>query len=155
MDYFAQPIQHLLPHAEPMILIHGLVELGETWLIAAVDLSRPTLFTGPSGTPAYVALEYMAQAIAAYAGSQNAARNLPPQIGFLLGTRAFTSAAVVLPSQGTALVRVDVVFAEEASVSLFDCSLFLANAPEVLLAQASIKVFQPEDAHRVIESLNS
>ena len=82
MDYFAQPIQHLLPHAEPMILIHGLVELGETWLIAAVDLSRPTLFTGPSGTPAYVALEYMAQAIAAYAGSQNAARNLPPQIGF-------------------------------------------------------------------------
>ena len=71
-----------IAHAEPMILIHGLVELGETWLIAASSLSRPTLFTGPSGTPAYVALEYMAQAIAAYAGSQNAARNLPPKSVF-------------------------------------------------------------------------
>lgn len=137
------------------MLIHGLVELGETWLVAAVDLSRPNLFTGTAGTPAYVALEYMAQAVAAYAGSQNAARNLPPQIGFLLGTREFASAQVLLPSQGIALIRVDVVFAEESSVSLFECSLYLAEPPATQLAWATLKVFQPSDVHAVIESLNS
>lgn len=155
MDFSSRPISHLLPHAEPMVLVHALVELGETWLVAAVDLSRPNLFTGAAGTPAYVALEYMAQAVAAYAGSQNLARNLPPQIGFLLGTREFTSAQVLLPSHGTALIRVDVVFAEEASVSLFECSMYLAEPPALRLASATLKVFQPSDLSAVIESLNS
>lgn len=155
MDYLARPIHHLLPHAEPMILIHALVEQGDNWLIAAVDLSRPNLFSGPAGTPAYVALEYMAQAIAAYAGSQNAARQLPPSIGFLLGTRQFETAAPLLPRQGVALIRAEVVFAEEASVSLFECSMYLAESPGIKLAWASIKAFQPGDVHAVIESLNS
>jgi predicted hotdog family 3-hydroxylacyl-ACP dehydratase len=154
MDYFSHPISALVPHADPMLLIHGLVEQGETWLIAAVDLSRTNLFATTAGIPSYVALEYMAQTISAYAGSQNSAKHLPPHIGFLLGTRHFVSSSVYLPSEGTALIRVDVIFAEASTVSLFDCRMYLALAPGTELARATIKAFQPDDAHAILETLN-
>ncbi|HEY6527498.1 MAG TPA: hypothetical protein VIZ65_02305 [Cellvibrionaceae bacterium] len=153
MDYFAHPISHLLPHADPMVLIHGFVDQGESWLIAAVDLSRANVFSTPEGIPSYVALEYMAQTISAYAGSQNAARDLPPQIGFLLGTRQFESNLVYLPSEGVALLRVDAIFAEEAAVCLFECSMYSPDTPNTQLAWATIKVFQPDNVHLVLESL--
>jgi predicted hotdog family 3-hydroxylacyl-ACP dehydratase len=155
MNYFANPISHLLPHADPMVLIHGYVDQGESWLIAAVDLSRANVFSTPEGTPSYVALEYMAQTIAAYAGSQNLARDLPPQIGFLLGTRQFESSSVYLPSEGVALLRVDAIFAEEATVCLFECSMYVPGEPATQLARATIKVFQPDDVHSVLESFSA
>lgn len=155
MDFLSQPIKHLLPHRDEMVLIHGFVERGDSWLIAAVDLARPNLYSTEHGIPSYVALEYMAQTISAYAGSQNATKQLPPQIGFLLGTRQLDCLATYLPTAGIALVRVDAVFAEEAAVSLFECSLYLPDSPSPALARATIKVFQPDDARAIIETLNS
>lgn len=155
MDFLSQPIDHLLPHRDEMVLIHGFVARGDSWLIAAVDLARPNPYSTEHGIPSYVALEYMAQTISAYAGSQNAAKQLPPQIGFLLGTRQLDCQTTYLPTTGIALVRVDVVFAEEATVSLFECCLYLPDSPNSPLARATIKVFQPDDARAIIESLNS
>jgi predicted hotdog family 3-hydroxylacyl-ACP dehydratase len=86
------PVEHLLPHADPMILLHGVVGCDEQSLTACVDLAQPHIFSHPQGAPAYVALEFMAQAISAYSGVQRRALNLPPQIGFLLGTRHFSAA---------------------------------------------------------------
>lgn len=145
------PVAALLPHAAPMVLLERVVTYGEDWLIAAVDLGRSNILADGIGVPAYATLEYMAQAISAYAGIKRVLAGQQAQIGFLLGTSSFESLYNYLPDQGEAFVRIDVVFAEESLVSLFDCHVYIAGEEGVELARASLKVFQPDDANALLK----
>ena len=51
------------------------------------------LFVEDGQVPAWVGIEYMAQAIAAWAGCRARAAGKPPQLGFLLGSRPGSSFA--------------------------------------------------------------
>ncbi len=81
------PIAELLPHAGPMVLLDALVEAGDGRVVARVTLRPASLFVEDGKVPAIVAIEYMAQAIGAYAGLRARAAGGAPRIGYLLGTR--------------------------------------------------------------------
>jgi len=80
-------IEHYLPHAKPMILIDNIVSFGDDFIQTTVLINKNSVFFDEKGVPSYIALEYMAQSIAAWNGLQARDMNEPPKIGFLLGSR--------------------------------------------------------------------
>ncbi len=86
-------IETLLPHAKPMVLVDRAIEIGETSIHSQVDIDKHLLFFNQETktVPAYVGIEFMAQSIAAWSGYQALQRGEEPPIGFLLGSRRYTT----------------------------------------------------------------
>ncbi len=84
----------LLPHAGRMILLDRVTGYDETTVEAelAVRPSNP-FFEAGKGIAAHIAIEWMAQACAAFVGLEALRNNQPVRVGFLLGTRNFRGGA--------------------------------------------------------------
>ena len=93
------------------------------------------------GVGGWVGIEYMAQAVAAWAGWQALQQGVPPRIGFLLGTRRYRSVAR-FACGGRLRVEVERSYQTDNGLGLFDCRI---AAGERELARAQITVFGPDD----------
>jgi predicted hotdog family 3-hydroxylacyl-ACP dehydratase len=94
MAHMAYSPEQLLPHAAPMILLDEILDANQTSLRATLRVPKNGLFNDPvynGAVPAWVGIEYMAQAIAAHAGFLSQLNGNPPTIGFLLGSRLYRS----------------------------------------------------------------
>ncbi|MDR6395470.1 hotdog family protein [Herbaspirillum seropedicae] len=144
------PIEQLLPHAAPMILIDRVVAVNEEQLQAELEIRPDSLFHTGSGVGAWVGIEYMAQSIAAWAGYQELRQGGRAKIGFLLGARRYSCS---VPEFVTGLrlgVSVQLLLQAENGLGSFDCRITdLATQQE--LAQATVSVFQPHDATHYLQ----
>jgi len=145
-DDTLMPIANLVPHAGAMCLLDRMLEHGEEHLVAELTVPAQGLFNDSqgagSGVGAWVGIEYMAQAVAAWAGVQGRANGEAPKIGFLLGSRRY-QCTVARFEQGQVL-RVEIArqFQADNGLGLFDCRIL---AQGQLLAQAQLTVFGPSD----------
>ena len=80
-------IRTLVPHAGPMLLLDRIVSVDAESVCAEVRIRKDSLFCVDGGVGAWVGLEYIAQAIAVYAGFRAALRGEAVKVGFLLGTQ--------------------------------------------------------------------
>ena len=137
------PLDQLLPHRQPMILLTRMVGAGTTIGVCEVEIGPETLFCEGEGVAAYVGIEYMAQAVAAYSGYQRRCQGLPIEVGFLLGAPKFTShCRAFLPGQ---TLRVEVAHVwGESQLACFECTITDAQTG-ALLQQAQLCVFKPEN----------
>lgn len=135
-------VAELVPHAGVMSLLSRIVDYGDGWLRAEIDIGPDSTFADDNGVPAWIGLEYMAQTIAAYAGLQERRRGKAPKIGFLLGTRNYSASADYFAPGETlsVLAREEVV--GDNGLNVFKCEL----QGEQVSAAAVINVFQPDDA---------
>ncbi len=81
------PIEQLLPHRPPMILIDRLVQTHGSKTVCEVVIGPHSMFLQAAGVPAFVGIEYMAQTVAAHGGYQSHLEGQPIVVGLLLGTR--------------------------------------------------------------------
>ena len=91
MDASSTPVAELVPHGPEMTLIERLVSYDSARSVATARIDERSVFFEHGGVPAWAGLEYMAQAIAAHAGFAARLRGERPAVGFLLGTRAYSS----------------------------------------------------------------
>ncbi len=148
MNEVLPPLATLMPHAGPMLLLDRLISVDDESLQAEVTIRRERLFCAPDGVGAWVGIEYMAQAAAAFAGYQAmssgqagpAEQARPaPRPGFLLGTRSYTS-SLDRYTPGSVLRIVARPMGQGGNgLTLFDCSISL-GADDI--ARATISVFQ-------------
>lgn len=89
---------------------------------------------------AWVALEYMAQAIAAFAGLNARARGEAPKVGFLIGSRHFSCTVAYLPVGTTLEISVVRQLEDDGGLGLFDGTM---TGPGIS-ANATLSVFQPK-----------
>ena len=136
------PVAQLVPQAPPMILIDAVVGWHDAGLVAALEV-RPDgpFFEAGKGVAAHVALEWMAQACAAFVGAQAREAGLPVRIGFLLGTRAFTASVPWYLAGEAVEVAVTLTFRDE-EMAVFDCR---ARGAAGGVAAAALTVYQPLD----------
>lgn len=144
------PLEQLLPHAAPMILLSRALSWRDDCLLAEVDISPAShLFDEAlGGVPSYICIEYMAQAIAALAGCRALAHGLPVQIGFLLGSRKLQLHQPLLAAGSRVQVQVSRLLQDPDGLSVFDCQLLDSSGQ--LLAEANVNVFQPDNAEAFI-----
>src|SRR5687768_10510576 len=98
MDASSTPVAELVPHGPEMTLIERLVSYDSARSVATARIDESSVFFEHGGVPAWAGLEYMAQAIAAHAGFAARLRGERPAVGFLVGTRAYSSFVTHFPA---------------------------------------------------------
>ena len=145
------PVAELIPHAADMILIDAVESFDDDTLHAVATVQADGLFSQADGSlPNWLALEIMAQAVAAWAGCQARAAGLPVELGFLLGTRRFTPYVDKLPAGARLAVHVARSMQDEAfGLGVFECSLSQDNGQR--LAEARLNVYRPPNVAQYIQ----
>ena len=148
----AIPIGELLPHGAAMTLIDRLVSYDTARSVATAVVTESNPFFDGAGVPAWTGLEYMAQTIAAHAGLAARLRGERPAVGFLLGTRAYSSRVSAFPIGATLTIEV-APQAVDAGFAAFDCSI----AMERVVATAVVSTYVPSAAElaRLLERSGS
>lgn len=133
-------IRSLVPHAGPMVLLDRVISADEDSLLAEVRIRSDSLFCNTGGVGAWVGIEYMAQAIGAWAGYTARLRGEPVKLGFVLGTRRYECRRPIFTLGSLLRVHILRVFQDENGLGSFECSI---DNEEGRVATAIITVFQP------------
>lgn len=133
------PVAEIVPHAGNMILIDEILDYDEDMLVAQVTIRESSLFlTADNVVPAWVGIEYMAQAIAAWAGLQARLKGEGVMLGYLLGTRHYQTDRVEFLLGETLKITVTRKY-QENDLGVFDCEI----QAEQIAVQATLNVYQP------------
>jgi len=127
-----------------MVLLDRVISADEESLCAEVTIRSDTLFCSAGGVGAWIGIEYMAQAIGAWAGYAARLRGEPPKLGFLLGTRRYDSRRPIFVLGSKLRVYVHRVFQNENGLGSFECAI---DDEEGRVATATVTVFQPRDVN--------
>lgn len=141
-------IRSLVPHAGPMVLLDRVVSADADNLLAEVRIRSDSLFCNADGVGVWVGIEYMAQAIAAWAGCIARSRGEPVKLGFLLGTRRYECSRPIFVIGSLLQVHVRRVFQDESGLGSFECYI---DDEQGRVATATVTVFQPHNVNDFLE----
>ncbi len=134
-------LQDLLPHSGKMLLLDELIDWGEDWLEAVVNVTENSMFVENGQLSALVVIEYMAQSIAALAGLRSKNNDEAVRIGLLLGTRKYDSNVDKIHVGSRLQIHIKEMFLEENGLGVFQCK---ATAPGVEIT-CNLNVYHPDD----------
>lgn len=139
-------IEELVPHAGRMCLLDQLVSSEGDGLVAELTINSDGMFfdsMGPgTGVGGWVGIEYMAQAVAAWAGLQSRRDGGKPLIGFLLGSRNYQSRRASFAAGEVLRICVQREFQADNGLGQFDCRIEIQDET---VANAKLTVFGPPD----------
>jgi predicted hotdog family 3-hydroxylacyl-ACP dehydratase len=136
-----------------MVLLDRVVTVDDESLCAEVTIKTGALFCDDTGVGAWVGLEYMAQAIGAYAGYVARLRGEPIKLGFLLGTRRYDCSRARFPLGSILRVSVKRALQGENGLASFECAI--ADVARGPAATATLTVFQPPDSEEFLRGRSS
>jgi predicted hotdog family 3-hydroxylacyl-ACP dehydratase len=131
-------IAGLLPHSGRMVLLDKIVEFGSESLTAELIVRDDGLLGDETGVPAWAGIEYMAQAVGAYAGIKSKLAGEPIRLGYLLGTRRYSS-NVSRFAVGTALTVQVINLIQDETLGVFDCRI----RGDTIEVNANLNVYRP------------
>ena len=141
-------IEEVIKHRKPKRLVDELISFDEDSACVLVNVNEESEFYQAErrGVPSYIGIEYMAQCIAAQAGANELASGGDIRLGFLLGTRKYKPNCTFFTCGETLQVTATRLLADAAGLSVFECTIVAKNQQEIILAQAKINVYQPDNA---------
>ena len=142
-------IRSVVPHSGRMLLVDRLLAGDEDSVTVSALVRAENPFADATGVPAWVGIEYMAQAVAAWAGCRALARGEPAKIGFLLGTRRYLSAGAHFSFGAQLRIEARRELFGENGLGMFACRIFEGERE---LASANVSVFEPPDPAAFMES---
>lgn len=149
-------IRTLVPHAGTMMLLDRLLAVGQETLCAEVRIGADTLFCDGARVGGWVGVEYMAQAVAAFAGYHARQLGQPVKIGFLLGARRYECGTACFALGSVLHVSVKRALQGENGLGAFECRIDDAAKPaDAALASATITVFQPDSAAEFLQNTSN
>lgn len=133
-------LEDIVPHRAPMLLIDRIVQNSKEELVAEVRIHEKTFGYEKNSVPAWFGIEYMAQAIAAYNGVNFGIPGRKPEIGFLVGVRAYQVSVEAFPLHSVVRVAVKPNFIID-NAGTFDCKIILDNK---VIGSAVITTYKPD-----------
>lgn len=140
--------REFVPHSGIMARLEEIVSVDDTKLVGALTIREDDPFLENGAVPAWAMIEYMAQAIAAYAGYHARQRGEPVATGFLLGSRRFESTAATFPSGTRLTVSVTANTLGSEGLSSFRCHV---DANGVETVSGTLNVFKPKNLEAYLE----
>ena len=145
---FAYTPAQVLPHSGDMRLIDAILGYDAESVRCRVRVRRDSPFCEADGVPAWVGVEYMAQAMGVYSGIELLQRGEQPRIGFLIGTRRYDAAVPVFPFGTDLEITARVVLWDEDNLFAFDCAISEGGRK---LAWGEVKAFRPLDVQAYLK----
>jgi len=147
-DIVFPAVEEILPHRGVMLLLDRITAVDDEQLCAQARVQPDAWYAdGQGNMPAYITIELMAQAIAAFVGLEHRRHGRPVKIGVLLGTRKFTCAVPVIAPETVLDVVAKLIYREPEGLGAFDCYIMAGDAR---VAEATIKVYEPDDPARFL-----
>lgn len=135
------PLEAYLPHRGPAIVLDSVRAFTEEGCVAEARVRPGAWYLDAQGEmPAWVGLEMMAQAAAAFSGHRNTLSGRPIRVGYLLGSRAFNASVPAFPVGTPLEIHVRVLFLDPDGLGAFQCELRQAGT---LVAEATLKAIEP------------
>ncbi len=117
-------VTDLILHRGPSMLLDRILDASTTRCLASVRLEPGAWYLQADGTvPAWVGLEWMAQAAAAFSGHRHREAGREPRIGFLLGTRGYEALVPSFPLGADLEVEAEVLFLDDSGPGAFTCEV--------------------------------
>jgi predicted hotdog family 3-hydroxylacyl-ACP dehydratase len=137
------PMDDWVPHRGAMSLLDRIEHCDDQGVVACVRVPAEGLFLGADGMPAWVGIEYMAQAVAAWSGARARAGGGSPRIGFLLGSRRYEAQVPAFAIGADLRVFAHCELTSENGLGIFDCRIVHDGQ---VLATGRLSVFEPAAA---------
>jgi predicted hotdog family 3-hydroxylacyl-ACP dehydratase len=137
-NYKSIDVAELIPHSGKMVLLDRIISCDDISLSAELVVRDDGLLGNDKTVPAWVGIEYMAQAVAAYAGIMAKQAGEPIKLGFLLGTRRYNSNIAEFRVGSTITVRVEKIL-QNNNLGAFECRI---QGGDVAVS-ANLNVYQP------------
>jgi predicted hotdog family 3-hydroxylacyl-ACP dehydratase len=131
-----------VPHRGAMNLLDSVAQCNEHAIEARVRVPADGLFASAEGTPAWIGIEYMAQAVAAWSGARARAGGGSPRIGYLLGSRRYEAAVPLFEAGAELRVFAHCELMGDNGLGMFDCRI---EQDGRVLASGRLSVFEPPD----------
>ena len=131
----------VVPHGEPMSLLEEITNYTDESLEAAVTIRNSSMFYTNKGVPAWVGIEYMGQAIAAWAGVAARLEGQSVKVGFLVSCRRYESPLDYFPLGSELRVSATRLTGESPGLMVFECAI----QGEEFIIKANLNVFMPSD----------
>jgi predicted hotdog family 3-hydroxylacyl-ACP dehydratase len=132
-----QAIETLIPHRGPMLLIDAVVASGEHDIVCRARVRDGNLFLRGRTMRTVICLEYMAQAVAAFAGLHTKEPGVP-RVGYLIAANMKLSAASL--ELGDELVVAATRIWGDSALGKFECTV---TRLDIRVAEATVSVYQP------------
>ncbi len=129
-----------VPHRGAMSLLDAVEHCDDERIEARVRVPAGGLFEGADGMPAWVGIEYMAQAIAAWSGARARTAGGSPRIGYLLGSRRYEAAVPAFEAGAELRVFAQCELTGDNGLGVFDCRIEQAGR---VVASGRLNVFEP------------
>ena len=135
-------LPQVLPHGPGMVLLDRLLGYEAEAVTCEVIIRPDSRFCDGRSVPAWVGLEYMAQALGVFTGIARLQQGRPVQVELLLGTRAYDCAVPAFAVGSRLQVRVKLLFWDPDGVCAFACEIREGAA---VLARSEVKGYEPDD----------
>lgn len=139
--------EECVPHSGNMVLLDRLVSVGDETLTAELTVRADGLFDSDGQVPAYLGIEYMAQAIAAFAGYHALEENRDVKLGFLLGTRRYICNVSHFNVGAKLEIKAERLLNESNGLAAFSCTIYGDNVQ----VSANLNVFQPDNIEQYLQ----
>jgi predicted hotdog family 3-hydroxylacyl-ACP dehydratase len=139
----ARAARELLPHEGDAVLLDEAWAQSATRTRASALVRTGTPFSDlPDGWPAWLAIELLAQVVAASAGLREYRPGVRARLGLLLGAREFRSQLALLPVGAQLELTVDESSREPNGMGVYDGRVEIAGET---IASAILSVYLPAD----------
>ena len=139
-------VAELVPHEGNMCFLSSVESFDEASLHAKAHIKPSNPFLLEGSVASWVGIEYMAQAIAAWAGTEALEKGEPIKVGLLVGTRKYVVNSPGFPLHSELNIFVKSVMQAENGLGVFDCRI----ENEGNWVEARINVFLPDDIKAVL-----
>ena len=143
IDY---PIEDLIKHRRGMLLVDRLVSYNLSEVVVEVVLKEDASFLNKDYVPAWVGIEYAAQAVAAWAGLQAIHDDKEAKIGLLLSCRRYKSTRPRFMLGEVLNVHAREEFSD-GQMGAYSCSIYDEAGMEVVMV--SLNTFMPENVKEI------
>ncbi len=135
------PLEDLLPHRGPMLLLEGLLEANLHRVLCSLQVRPQSSFCEHGYVPPVIALEYMAQAASVLMGIRRRHAKVPRGNGYLLGTRRLQLMTPRIASGSELLIEAVCEF-DDGKLGSFRCLVTCSAQP---IAKAQISAYESDE----------
>ena len=143
------PLSKIIPHAWPMLLLDRVAVSSAERFECEVKLTEQSEFCERGVVGGWVGLEYMAQTVAALAGTKDLLHGRKIGMGLLLGTQSYVALAPHFFAGQTLRVEAKEVAFDRQGLSMVDCSIRDRDSGHEL-AHASLTVARVDDLNTLL-----
>ncbi len=122
-------LDDLILHRDPMSLLDRVHAVEDDGLVATVEIREDIpFFVVGDGVPAWIGMEYMAQAVAALAGIRARRAGRPIPFGLLIGCRHFVAYVAAFAVATRLAVEVRELVSDSDGLGAFACTIYAVSS---------------------------